>query len=202
MTNDRRIAALGDGAIRWRRAPDRDARDLLDALRAHPAVIDAVVTEEHAMVTFDPAHPPDPPWLVEDRLPLARTARPRRAHVIRVRYDGPDLDEVASCAGLAREDVIAEHAARIYVVRLIGFLPGFAYLGPVAPALALPRRTTPRPRVEAGAVGIAGGYTGVYPCASPGGWNLVGRAVDFAAFDVETGARLALGDQVRFEVVG
>jgi UPF0271 protein len=201
MTGDRRIAALGDGAIRWRRDPNRDARTLLDALRAHPAVIDAVVTEEHAMVTFDPSRPPDSPWLVEDRIPLAAAASHPREHVIGVRYDGPDLDEVAALARLARDEVIGAHAAQVYVVRLIGFLPGFAYLGPVAPALALPRRATPRPRIDAGAVGIAGGYTGVYPFASPGGWNVVGRAVDFAPFDVERGARLALGDRVRFEVV-
>lgn len=199
MIGDRKIAALGDAAIRWRRDPDRDARALLDALRAHPAVIDAVVTEEHAMVTFDAARPPDSPWLVEDDVPLATTASHPREHIIRVRYDGPDLDEVASYAGLSRDETIRTHSSQIYVVRLIGFLPGFAYLGPVPSALALPRRATPRRRVDAGAIGIAGGYTGVYPFASPGGWNLVGRAVDFAPFDVERGARLALGDRVRFE---
>jgi 5-oxoprolinase (ATP-hydrolysing) subunit A len=159
-------AAMGDSAVRWRRDPARDPRALLDLLRAHAGVIDAVVTEEHAMVTFDPARPPEAPWLLEDRAPLAGSATHPCEHV----------------------------------VRLLGFLPGFAYLGPVAPSLVLARRATPRPRVEAGAIGIAGGYTGVYPFASPGGWHLVAHAVDFAPFDLARGARLGLGDRVRFEV--
>jgi allophanate hydrolase subunit 1 len=134
-------------------------------------------------------------------IPPASAAGVRgREHVVRARYDGPDLDEVASRAGLSREDAIRAHADRAYVVRLVGFLPGFAYLGPVAPPLALPRRPTPRTRVDPCSIGVAGGYTGVYPFASPGGWHLIARAVDFAPFDAEHGARLALGDRVRFEV--
>jgi UPF0271 protein len=199
VTGDRRISPLGDGALRWRRDPGRDRRALLDALRAHPAVIDAVVTEEHAMVTFDPARPPDAPWRVEDGVPFASATNGGNEHVIGVRYDGPDLDEVAARGGVSREEVIRAHAAGVYTVRLIGFLPGFAYLGPVAPLLSLPRRTTPRPRVDPGSIGVAGGYTGIYPFASPGGWNLLGRTVDFAPFDAARGARLALGDRVRFE---
>jgi UPF0271 protein len=199
MTRERRIEPMGDAAVRWRRDPDRDARKLLDALRAHPDVIDAVVTEHHALVTFDPARPPEAPWLAEDRVPLASAADDVRTHVIHARYDGADLDEIASRAGLSRDDAIRAHCDRVYVVKLVGFLPGFAYLGPVAPPLVLPRRSTPRARVEAGAIGVAGGYTGVYPFASPGGWHLIARAIDFAPFDAEYGARLALGDRVRFE---
>jgi 5-oxoprolinase (ATP-hydrolysing) subunit A len=199
-TGARRVEPMGDCAVRWRRDPDRDARTLLDALRAHPGVIDAVVTEHHALVTFDPARPADAPWQVEDRVPRASAGGAAREHVVRARYDGPDLDEVAARAGLSREDAIRAHVDRVYTVRLVGFLPGFAYLGPVDPALVVPRRATPRPRIEAGAIGVAGGYTGVYPFTSPGGWHLVAHAVDFAPFDVEHGARLALGDRVRFEV--
>src|SRR5262249_15474442 len=102
---------------------------------------------------------------------------------------------------LARDDVERVHSATVYAVRLVGFVPGFAYLGPVDPRLALPRRPTPRPRIDAGSIALAAGYTAVYPFASPGGWNLVGRAVDFAPCDVDRGARLALGDRVRFEPV-
>jgi len=202
MTRERAIEPLGDAAVRWRRDLARDARTLLDALRAHPGVIDAIVTEQHACVTFDPARPPDAPWTLEDHVPhaSATSGAQAREHVIHARYDGADLDEVASHAGLSREQAIRAHADRVYVVRLVGFLPGFAYLGPVAPSLALPRRATPRARIAAGAIGLAGGYTGVYPFASPGGWHLVASAVDFAPFDTEHGARLALGDRVRFEV--
>lgn len=197
----REVEAMGDGAVRWLRDPDGDPRALLEALRDVPGVIDAVVTEAHALVTFDPAHPPgDPPWAVEERLSHRSGAgKAIREHVVHARYDGPDLDEVASRSGLSQGEVVRAHVAGEYVVRVIGFLPGFAYLGPLPPALVLPRRATPRPRVEAGAIAIAAAYTGVYPFASPGGWHLIGKALDFTPFDAEHGARFALGDRVRFE---
>ena len=197
----RRVEAVGDAALRWRRDPTRDARSLLDALRSHPGVVDAVVTELHALVTFDPARPPDAPWMLEDRVPPAGVGTTGREHVLRARYDGPDLDEVAARAGLSRAETIRLHTEAIYTVRFVGFLPGFAYLGPVPPPLVLARRAIPRPCVEPGSIGLAGGYTGIYPFASPGGWHLVGRAVDFTPFDVARGALLALGDRVRFEAV-
>jgi len=77
-------------------------------------------------------------------------------------------------------------------------LPGFAYLRALDPRLVLPRRATPRPRVPALSVAIAGPYTGLYPFASPGGWHLLGTAVGFAPFDAHTGAAMSLGDRVRF----
>lgn len=116
--------------------------------------------------------------------------------VIHARYDGPDLPEVARAAGMNVDDVIELHAGGHYVVETIGFAPGFAYLTGLDPRLALPRRTTPRPRVPAGSLGLAGGYTGVYPFASPGGWHLIGT-VDEPMFG-PGGARLAHGDRVRF----
>jgi UPF0271 protein len=84
-------------------------------------------------------------------------------------------------------------------VRVVGFLPGFAYLGGLDERLVVPRRASPRARVPAGAVALAGPYTGVYPLASSGGWNLVGTALDFVAFSPAEGATLRLGDTVRFE---
>jgi UPF0271 protein len=196
------VEPLGDSAIRWPRDPAHaaDARALLDALRAYPGVIDAVVTERHACVTFDPARPPDAPWSVAATLPVTASA-PAREHVIRARYDGPDLDEVASRLAVSREHVVHAHSSRLYVARMIGFLPGFAYLTATDPPLPLPRRTVPRTRVEPLSIGIAAGYTAVYPFASPGGWHLIARALDFAPFDREQGARIAIGDRVRFEVV-
>src|SRR5439155_4513215 len=103
---------------------------LLDGLRAWPGVIDAVVTERHALVTFDPARPVDAPWRAEEHARGVGSSAARREHVIRARYDGPDLDEVAARAGLSVAEVIRVHSATIYDVRLVGFLPGFAYLGP------------------------------------------------------------------------
>ncbi|MGB3618681.1 MAG: 5-oxoprolinase subunit PxpB, partial [Catalinimonas sp.] len=90
-------------------------------------------------------------------------------------YDGPDLDFVARRAGLTPTEVIALHTMPTYDVHFVGFAPGFPYLGGMDPRLATPRRAEPRPLVAAGAVGIAGGQTGVYPLASPGGWQLIGR---------------------------
>ncbi len=88
---------------------------------------------------------------------------------------GPDLEAVAASAGCAPDEVVQRHTAPTYRVYMLGFLPGFAYLGSVDASIAVPRRPAPRARVPAGSVGIAGLQTGVYPCDSPGGWQLVGR---------------------------
>ncbi|MFO0589404.1 MAG: LamB/YcsF family protein [Polyangiaceae bacterium] len=125
---------------------------------------------------------------------------PSRLHTIDVVYDGPDLDDVARALGVTKADVIAMHTGREHPVQIIGFLPGFAYMGPVDPRLVLPRRGAPRPRVEPQSVAIAGPYTGIYPIASPGGWNLIGRSVGPLPFDPsrEEPFLFAPGDRVRF----
>jgi KipI family sensor histidine kinase inhibitor len=112
---------------------------------------------------------------------------------------GPDLEAVASSAGLSAVDVIARHAAREYRVFMVGFLPGFAYLGPVDASIAAPRHASPRVRVPPGSVGIAGQQTGIYPQASPGGWQIVGRTTT-RPFDPRRAppALFAPGDRVRF----
>jgi len=94
---------------------------------------------------------------------------------IEVRYDGPDLDRVAVLTGLDPADVIAAHAGRPWRVAFDGFAPGFAYLEGGDKRLAVPRRETPRTEVPAGSVGLADGYSGIYPRSSPGGWQLIGR---------------------------
>ncbi|AOM81868.1 5-oxoprolinase subunit PxpB [Salisediminibacterium beveridgei] len=88
---------------------------------------------------------------------------------------GPDLEHVASVTGLSDQEVIDRHTAGVYTVFMLGFLPGFPYLGGLDDRLNTPRRDTPRQSVPAGSVGIAGAQTGVYPLASPGGWQLIGR---------------------------
>jgi len=112
---------------------------------------------------------------------------------------GPDLEAVAAACGLTAEEVCRRHAASEYIVCFVGFLPGFPYLGPLDASLRLPRRTTPRPRVPAGSVAIAGEYTGIYPWPSPGGWHLIGRT-DVSLFDLNADppARVLPGDRVRF----
>lgn len=120
-------------------------------------------------------------------------------HVIPVRYDGPDLEDVAKRTGLTPRDVIERHGARVYTVYLIGFVPGWAYLGDLDPALELPRRDQPRKRVPAGSVAIAGRQTGVYPLDTPGGWHLIG-STSTPMFDpmADPPAKFAAGDRVRF----
>lgn len=193
---NREVRPLGDRALRVAVAPGEDRRALLARARALPGVEDAVVTERHlALHLADGAPAPDLAALDGD----GAEAPPPASHVVRVRYDGPDLARVAAHARLAEAEVIALHAARTYRVEVVGFLPGFAYLGEVDPRIAAPRLPSPRPRVPAGAVGIAGARTGIYPWPSPGGWNLVGTAVGFVPFDPARGAALAVGDLVRFE---
>jgi len=128
------------------------------------------------------------------------TGHKPKEHLIEVVYDGPDLEEVAGLTGIDPAQIGELHASREYVVELVGFLPGFAYLASLDPRLVVPRRPAPRPRVEAGSLAIAGPYTGVYPLDSPGGWRLIGRAVDAALFDAARvpPALLAPGDRVRF----
>lgn len=116
--------------------------------------------------------------------------------------DGPDLAAVARHAGCSEEEVIARHSQRLYRVYMLGFVPGFSYMGRVDPSIAAPRHRVPRERVPAGSVGIAGGQTGVYPIESPGGWHLIGRTTT-VMFDVSRtpASLLSAGDLVRFVVV-
>lgn len=112
---------------------------------------------------------------------------------------GPDLESVAAACGCTTADVVARHTGRIYRVYMLGFVPGFAYMGRVDASIVMPRHRVPRERVPAGSVGIAGEQTGVYPIETPGGWQLIGRT-RAKMFDPErTPASLvAPGDLVRF----
>lgn len=112
---------------------------------------------------------------------------------------GPDLEHVAAQHGLTTAEAAAVHAAATYTVHLIGFVPGFPYLGGLDPRLATPRRDAPRAHVPAGSVGIGGEQTGIYPVDSPGGWQIIGRT-PLALFDAARTppALLRIGDRVRF----
>jgi len=127
---------------------------------------------------------------------------PRTVH-IPVRYDGADLAGVAERTGLTTSEVVALHSGREYHVYVIGFVPGFAYLGELHPSLVLPRRSEPRRRVPTGSVAIAEAQTGVYPFSTPGGWHLIGRT-EVKMFDPASPdpALLRVGDRVVFDPVG
>jgi biotin-dependent carboxylase-like uncharacterized protein len=139
---------------------------------------------------------------------LERLGRPRRdptpprRHRLKVLYDGPDLEAVARRTGLDRERLVQLHAGTEYTALMLGFRPGFGYLGLTDPRLEVPRLATPRARVAAGAVALAGRQTAVYPGVSPGGWNLIGRS-DARLFDpaAEEPSLLRPGDRVVFEPV-
>jgi KipI family sensor histidine kinase inhibitor len=121
---------------------------------------------------------------------------------IDVVYGGGDIADLAFAAGLSVDDVIRLHVTGTYEVAFCGFSPGFAYLRGVDPRLHVPRRDSPRMSVPAGAVGVAAGYTCVYPSASPGGWHLIGHTTA-ALWDVrrESPALLTPGRAVRFRSV-
>ena len=130
---------------------------------------------------------------------------PHKIVEISVRYggeSGPDLLSVAGQVGLTPAEVIAWHTSQPWRVLMMGFAPGFAYLGPLPAVLHVPRRSTPRPAVPAGSVAIAAGMTGIYPAQLPGGWHLIGRT-DEMLFDPsrQPPTRIEPGGWVRFVAV-
>lgn len=149
-------------------------------------------------------------WLsakVRERLkdpPKAAKAKPRAVEIPVCYGDtfGPDLARVAALAKLSPEEIIKRHAKATYMVYLIGFAPGFPYLGGLPKELATPRHAKPRMEVPAGSVGIAGEQTGIYPQVTPGGWNLIG-ATPLRLFQPESNppALLRAGDEVTFKPI-
>lgn len=172
-------------------------------------VKDAVVGYHTLTVYFDPLRV-DGRWLEEQLAGIAADATApeevSRGHVeIPVCYGGelgPDLGDVAQSAGCSEQDVVDLHTSRDYRVFVVGFVPGFGYMGPVDARLALPRRRTPRTRVPAGTVALAGGQTGIYPLETPGGWHLIGRT-SVRPFDESRMEPVLFrpGDTVRFRSV-
>ena len=125
-----------------------------------------------------------------------------RLHRIPVTYDGPDLAESANMLGLTSTELVRIHSQPIYRVFMVGFVPGFAYLGPLPVSLQLPRRRVPRTHVPAGSVAIAGEQTGVYPLPTPGGWHLIGRtSLPMFLPDNDPPTLLRPGDRVKFHPV-
>ncbi|OBF89311.1 allophanate hydrolase [Mycobacterium sp. 852002-51152_SCH6134967] len=140
-----------------------------------------------------------------DADPEAELTPPAGGHAdltIDVVYDGPDLDEVARLTGLTRDDVVAAHTGSMWRVAFGGFAPGFAYLVGGDRRLEVPRRSEPRTKVPAGAVGLAGEFSGVYPRESPGGWQLIGRT-SAVLWDInrDNPALLTSGMWVQFRAV-
>lgn len=191
-------------------AANRAALAAAAALAASPmpglsAVVPAIAS---LLVCFDPLVLSHATVAARLRTLLAAPSLdgPSAGRVVRitVRYggeDGPDLEEVAATLGMTPSDVVAAHTAQPLRVMMIGFAPGFPYLGPLPPSLQLPRRATPRTAVPPGSVAIAAGLSGIYPAQLPGGWHLIGRTA-LRLFDpyAEPPALLAPGDLVQFVV--
>jgi len=216
-----RLLDAGDGAVTVEFG-DRIAPDLVACVRALdqvlqaamasgglPGVIEAMPTFRSLTVLYDPlltrraALDPVLRALLQqaDQAPAAAGRRWR----LPVCYGGDfgaDLADVALATGLSPDEVVHWHASTEVSVHMIGFMPGFAFMGGLPPALSMPRRTEPRLRVPAGSVAITGSLTAVYPWQSPGGWQLIGRC-PVPLFDARAAqpALLAPGDRVRFEAV-
>ena len=140
--------------------------------------------------------------VVQSPIENANDASEARTIRIPVRYDGEDLSDVAEKTGRSEADVIRLHSEREYYCYVIGFVPGWAYLGDIDPSLMLPRRSAPRKKVKPGSVAIAETQTGVYPFATPGGWHLIG-STETKMFDPdrEQPALLRVGDRVVFDQI-
>ncbi|WP_222875697.1 5-oxoprolinase subunit PxpB [Terrihabitans soli] len=207
------MLALGDAAVtlefgqtigRETSARVLAARDAIVAA-AIPGVREYVPTFRSLTVHYDPAAIgfADLAARIGDlSLEGAASAGEGRTWTVPVLYDGPDLDETARAAGLTREAAAALHAGQTYHVYMLGFLPGFAYLGDLPEPLRLPRLDVPRTRVPAGSVAIASELTAIYPVESPGGWRLIGRT-PLRLFDhrAHPPSLFAPGDRVQFTPV-
>jgi KipI family sensor histidine kinase inhibitor len=200
------LEPLGDRAFLAHFPSEHQAAGWAAVVRDHQwhGVIDVVLAYRTVAVFADPEQVD----LVEleARLTVIAAVDDARRHgrrlVIPVLYDGVDLDDVAARLDLCRTDVIALHSQLDYDVFAIGFLPGFPYAGYLSPALAgLARRSSPRLRVPAGSVAIAGRQTAIYPTESPGGWHLLGTT-PLRIADPESGYfPIRAGDRIRFEPI-
>jgi inhibitor of KinA len=207
------IEPLGDSALQvvLGHAPDEPTRlrvaAALARLRAAalPGVVECVPGFTTVTVHLDPLRAAPDVAAALHGVEVGEAEEGRRVE-IPVRYGGeagPDLAAVAALHGMGEDEVVALHSGAEYRVHLVGFVPGFPYLGGLHPRLHTPRRDSPRTAVPAGSVGIGGGQTGVYPVESPGGWHLIGRT-PLRLFDARRNpaSLLRAGDRVRFRPVG
>ncbi len=189
-----RVLALGE---RLGRAALRGVVELMPTFRSLMVHYDPVATSRRELAAAIAPHLDG----LEGAAPAGNSAE------IPVCYDpafGLDLAHVASATGLSKEAVVAMHSGETYHVYMIGFTPGYPYMGDLPPALVLPRREDPRTQVPAGSVAIATAMTAVYTLQSPGGWHILGRT-PLPLWSRERGDRPALlapGDKVRFVPVG
>jgi KipI family sensor histidine kinase inhibitor len=208
-----RVVPFGETAllVEWTERPDLDVNARVHALAAAlgaeppPGLVDITPGYVTLLVEFDPLATDVP--ALELRLANMLTAtnlkwsRPGRLREIPTVYGGefgPDLEAVAAYAGLGAAEIVRRHSETVVTVYMLGFSPGYPYMGDLPPELALPRRSTPRERVAVGSIAIADGQTSIYTRSTPGGWHLIGRTPR-VLFDPnhDPPAYLAPGDRVR-----
>ena len=198
-----RLLPCGDVGVLVELAGLDEVLALHAALEAAPprGTVDLVPAARTLLVRLDPAQTSVAAVAQAVRAVRPGAARPCSAEEVRipVRYDGPDLGEVARVTGLGERGVVTAHTGRPWTVAFAGFAPGFCYLVGGDPRLRVPRRDSPRTRVPAGAVALAGEFSGVYPRSSPGGWQLLGTT-PLAMWDLDRDppALLRPGARVRF----
>ena len=185
-----------------------EAADLDEAMRLNlawdgvPGVVERIPGARTVLVRFDPLRVSarELAAVLESTDVDAEHVPHTREVTVPVRYDGEDLDEVATMLGVSAEEVVNRHLSAEWQVAFSGFAPGFGYTVSTDPLFDVPRRSSPRTRVPAGSVALAGHFTGVYPRESPGGWQLIGRT-DAAMWDIDRDppALLSPGTLVRFE---
>jgi KipI family sensor histidine kinase inhibitor len=203
-----RVFPLGDTALlaelgtKLDTALNTRAIALATALKKRRDVRQAVAGYAGVTVHFDPEQTThDALGAAIKRLAAKRPpmAEPGRLHRIPVVYDGPDLQEVAARLNVTPQRIAELHSKPIYRAFLVGFVPGWAYLGPLPEELELPRRHVPRTQVPAGSVAIAGRQTGIYPLPTPGGWHLIGHSSVKLFFpDRDPPILFRAGDRVKF----
>jgi inhibitor of KinA len=203
-----RIQPLGDAALlaelgtRLDTALNTRAIALAAALKKRRDVRQAIAGYTSVTVQFDPDQTSHDSLAAAIRRLAAKRpplAEPGRLHRIPVAYDGPDIADVAERLNLSLERIVEIHTRPIYRVFLVGFVPGWAYLGPLPEELELPRRHVPRTQVPAGSVAIAGRQSGIYPLPTPGGWHLIGRTkVKLFLPDSDPPCLFRAGDRVKF----
>lgn len=196
------IEPLGERAFILRNLGDSPAHAVATALMADAQILEAAPAYDTVGVfvgeDFEFWHLRE----LLDGLEITNVPEPK-LHVIPVCYDyGPDLAEVAHRLSLKVSEVVRHHTKTEYTCFALGFSPGFPFLGYLSEAITgLPRRSSPRPKVEPGSVGITGRQTGIYPSATPGGWNLIGRT-PLTLVDLEDRYfPISAGDRVRFEQI-
>ncbi|MCL2789238.1 MAG: 5-oxoprolinase subunit PxpB [Desulfobulbus sp.] len=202
------IAVYGDGIDPAINESVRRMSALIEAMR-HPAIEAVVPSYCTLAVHYDPDQidPAALSSLLGDLAAHAKEAAVPRAITVEIPICyggefGPDLDAVAAHNRLALEEIIRLHSGSSYRIYAIGFTPGFCYLGGLDPRLHTPRLATPRLQVPAGSVGIAGAQTGIYPQASPGGWQLIGRTpLSLFAPEREPPVCYRPGDSIRFRPI-